>query len=211
RSVILLLDEHGRNQHWREGGLAEQLAAQGRTVCAADIRGIGDLRPEVGRGAPGYTIPHNDEEEYAWASLILGVPLLGQRVTDILALVQAFASYGRIALVANGRLTVPALFAAALDDRIHTAYLSSGLVSLRSVVTTENYKCPLANIAPSLLTHTDLPQLAEQMTPRKIYLAGCVDGTGRKMEIDAVKKLYPYPNVAVSKEQEWIAEKLSLL
>ena len=113
--------------------------------------------------------------------------------------------------MASGRLTVPALFAAALEERIHIAYLSGGLVSLRSVVTTENYKCPLANIAPDLLAHTDLPELAERVAPRKVFLAACVDGAGRKMEIEAVRKIYPYTNVAVSEEQEWTAEKLGLL
>ncbi len=211
RSTLLLLDEHGRNQHWREDGLAERLARQGHLVCAADVRGIGDLKPEVGRGAPGYTMPHEEEEEYAWASLILGASLLGQRVTDILALVQGLAARGQVAVVANGRLTVPALFAAALDERIHTLYLSGGLVSLRSVVSSEDYKCPLANIAFNLLEHTDLPELVERVAPRKVHLAGCVDGAGRKMEREAVRKIYPYDHVIVSEEQEWTADRLTTL
>jgi hypothetical protein len=211
QSVILLLDEHGRNQHWREDGLAEHLASRGHQVCVADIRGIGDLKPEVGRGAPGYTIPHDEEEDYAWASLILGKPLLGQRVTDILAWVQALAPRGRIVIAASGRLTVPALFAAAFEKQIDTAYLSSGLISLKSVVTTESYKLPLANIAANLLSHTDLPDLTELLAPRKLYLAGSVDGAGRKMDREAVKKIYPQSHVAVSEEQEWTAEKLSSL
>ncbi len=158
--TILLLDERGRNLHWREGGLCEQIASRGRLVCAADLRGIGDLRPETGRGAPGYTIGHENEENYAWASLILGRPLLGQRVADILALTEALSEYGPVVLAANGCLTVPALFAAALDRRIESVYLAGGFTSYRSIAETENYKAPLANFLFDVLSYADLPQLA---------------------------------------------------
>ena len=55
------------------------------------------------------------EEEFAWAALILGNPLLAQRIRDILAATYALqnlpAASGRpVALAARGRLTVPALF-----------------------------------------------------------------------------------------------------
>ena len=69
------------------------LAQRGYAVCAADVRGMGDLTPEIGRGAADYARSHADEENYAWASLILGKPLVGQRVTDILALVAALRAH----------------------------------------------------------------------------------------------------------------------
>ena len=62
------------------------------TVCAIDVRGTGELWPEVGRGNRFYTIPHSTEEEWGWASLIIGKPLVGQRVNDILAFVRALDS-----------------------------------------------------------------------------------------------------------------------
>jgi dienelactone hydrolase len=173
--TILLLDERGRNIHWREGGLCEQIASRGRLVCAADLRGIGDLRPETGRGSAGYTIGHENEENYAWASLILGRPLLGQRVADTLALTEALSEYGPVALAANGRLTVPALFAAALDHRIESVYLAGGFNSYRSIAETENYKAPPANFLFDVLHYADLPQLAALVPMVKIALDWTVD------------------------------------
>ena len=208
RPVILILDEHGRNQHWREGGLGEKLAAQGRIVCAADLRGIGDLRPEAGRGSSGYTISHASEEEYAWASLILGRPLLGQRVADILALVQALKSQGRIALAANGRLTIPALFAAALTKDIESVYLSGGLVSFRAIAESEHYKQPLCNFIPDVLAHVDLPELAAALAPRRIHIAAPTDAAGQPLELDAARKIYPHSNVELSREAGWNLERL---
>src|SRR5213078_3530888 len=122
----------GRNYRWHDGALYQSLAGRGYPVCSADVRGVGDLGPEFGAGDPGYTREHQNEENYAWASLILGRPLLGQRVTDIVALVRALASsYPRASVVvaARDRLTVPALCAAALEPRIRKVYLAKHLVS----------------------------------------------------------------------------------
>ena len=206
--VVLILDERGRNQHWREGGLCEKLAQGGRIACAADLRGIGDLRPEAGRGAPSYTISHESEEEYAWASLILGKPVLDQRVADILALVEALKSRGRVAIAASGRLTVPALMAAAAVQDIESIYLSGGLDSFRSIVESEQYKQPLSIFAPNVLAHADLPQLASAIAPRRIHLAGATDAAGRTLPLDAVRKIYPHSNIEVYPEAGWIVERL---
>jgi dienelactone hydrolase len=208
--TILLLDERGRNLHWREGGLCEQIASRGRAVCAADLRGIGDLRPEVGRGNPAYTIHHDGEESYAWASLILGRPLLGQRVADILALTAALHDYGPIHLAASGELTVPALFAAALDPRIESLYLAGGLISYRSLAETETYKAPLATFLVDVLAHTDLPQLAASIAPRRVVLSGAVDAAGNRASAAAVQALYASPNVKIEPEYHWTAEALTL-
>ena len=208
KRLILLLDEHGRNQHWREDGLGEELASRGRIVCAADLRGIGDLRPEAGRGAAGYEISHATEEDYAWASLILGRSLLGQRVADILALVEALKSEGRIAIAANGRLTVPTLFAAALSNDIESVYLSGGLVSFRAIVDSERYKQPLANFVPNILVHTDLPQLAAAIAPRPVHLAGATGAAGEPLPLDAVRRIYSHSNIELSSEGGWNIERL---
>ena len=160
KGVLLLLEARGRNLHWHEGGLCEQLAQTGRIVCAADVRGLGDLKPEVGRGAPGHALEHAQDEDYAWAGLIFGRPMLGQRVADILALAAALRSRGPVSIAANRDLGVPALFAAALDPKLNRTQLFGALTSFRSIVENERYRCPLANIVPGLLKHTDLPDLA---------------------------------------------------
>ncbi len=49
KQTLLLLDAAGRDQRWQEGGLYHALAQRGYAVCAADVRGVGDLAPEIGR------------------------------------------------------------------------------------------------------------------------------------------------------------------
>ncbi|MBV9502960.1 MAG: acetylxylan esterase [Acidobacteriaceae bacterium] len=206
RYALLVLDDHGRNAHAHEDDLYHRLARNGRLICAADVRGMGDTRPEVGRGNPEYTILHDAEEEFAWASLILGNPLLSQRITDILALVRALKNAdpaAPLALAARGRLTVPALFAFAASPDIRSLYLAGGLISFQSVLETEIYHQPLANFAWDLFRATDLPLLAMQSAPRTIHLAGAVDGANQRVSVAELRRIYSSANLRFSSEPAW--------
>src|SRR5579885_34593 len=214
KPVLLVVEPRGRNARWREGDLYHQLAALGVVVCADDVRRIGDLRPEVGRGAQQYEIPHSREEAYAWASLILGAPLLGQRVADLLSFVNAFAELAetrgrRIALAALGEMGPPALFAAALDDRIERTYLSGVLASYRSILEADEYRQSFANFLPGILKRTDLPQVAAAAAPRRIVVAGAVDGAGALMDVSRVYQ--EVRNVEIRAQGAWDAPTLASL
>ena len=215
RPVMLMLNSSGRNVHWQEGQTYQQLAARGYVVCAADVRGIGDLTPEYGRGAAGYQRSHQTEEDYAWASMMLGKPLLGQRVTDILALVAGLhAAFpgSQVQVNANGQLTVPALCAAADDKTINALYLAGGLVSFQSILQTEQYTVPFANFCPSILKYTDLPLLASQVAPRPIVIAGSIDAAGNKLDPSSVRQAYADAvakgHVTISSDADWSFQNL---
>jgi hypothetical protein len=213
RPALLVLEASGKNGRSEEGGLYESLAAKGAVVCAADVRGMGDMVAEFGRGNPNYVRGHNNEENYAWASMVLGKPLAGQRTTDVLALAAALrahpASAGRpLVVAASGAMTVPALFAAALDPKIDRLYLSGGLVSFQNLVESEQYNQTFANFVPRLLLHTDLPAVAASMAPRPLTLAGPVNASGRALAADAVRKMYDSANVTLAPQATWNLETL---
>jgi hypothetical protein len=216
RPVLLVLDDNGRNAGAAEDGLYAGVARSGGITCAADLRGMGDSRPEVGRGNPGYTIPHHSEEDYAWSSLILGKSLLCQRVEDILALVQALkndSGFGprKLVLAAKGRLTVPALFAFAASASIDSLYLAGGLVSYKNLLETEDYRQPLASLEWDVFQKTDLPLLAAQAAPRLVRLAGTTDAAGGAMNVDLIRTIYASSNVQVSAEPAWDAKMFASL
>jgi hypothetical protein len=203
-NTLLVLDSRGRNAGAHEDDLYHRLASAGHRVCAADVRGVGDSRPEAGRGNPGYTISHGSEEDFAWASLILGDSLLAQRVTDILVLIQALKLTNRpLALAARGRLSVPALFAFAASNDVSSLYLAGGLASFRSVLETELYSEPLSNFAWDLFRRTDLPLLAAHAAPRRIHLAGAVDASERPLGAEELRRIYTTANVEISDEPAW--------
>jgi hypothetical protein len=180
--LLILVEPNGRNGRWREDDLYPQLAAAGIAVCAMDVRGVGDLEPQFSAGSAGYEGSHQSEEDYAWASLILGQSLLGQRTADLVAMARALAAaypQASIAVAARDRMTVPALCAAALEPRIAKLYLARHLVSWRCLVEAETYTQPFANFVPGVLRATDLPQIARRIAPRPVVVAGAVDASGR--------------------------------
>ena len=195
KPVILILHPQGRNTAWPEDELGHELARSGLTVCAADVRGIGDLSPEFSSGAPGYARSHQTEEDYAWSSLILGRSLVGQRVTDILAITQALRTglgfQGRqIVIAALREMTVPSLFAAALEPGISRLYLAGGLSSYRNIIETEDYHHTFANFVPNILAHTDLPDLIAGLAPRRVLIGGAVDAKGAVHSIPVARGIY---------------------
>ena len=209
--VHLVLDEADCTRLWFNPEVDQILPKGGPVICAADVRGVGALVPAYSAGAADYAGGHQHEENYAWGSLILGKPLVGQRVTDILAITAALRLYpataGRpIHIAAQGKLTVPALFAAALDPEIKSLYLAGGLVSFQTLVETEIYRHPFANFVPDLLNHTDLPEIAALSWVAPRHSCGC-GGCGRRpMHLDAIRSIYQSANVIEA--TDWSAENL---
>lgn len=215
RAALIALEPSGRLSRWHEGELYQSLASTSQIVCVPDLRGVGDLTPEFSRGAAGYARNHGTEEEYSWASLILGAPLLGQRVTDILALLQALRNHRSLAqhpmaIAALGKMTVPAQFAALLDKNISALYLAGGLLSFRNIVEEEQYNHPFANFVPSVLAHTDLPETVRSIAPRKVVLAGTVDASGKTIDATVIGRLYEgMPHVTLLADPRWDAGRLA--
>ena len=209
QNLVVAIEPAGRNQRWREGELWEGLSEHA-IVCAPDIRGIGDLRPEFSPGAPEYAEEHEQEENYAWASLVLGRSLLGQRVTDLLSITQAVQSYfpnvKQTLLAAGGHLTVPALCAGLLNPDIGRLLLSGHLISWSDIVETEMYTVPFANFVPDVLASTDLPEIAAAMSPRAIILAGAVDAAGERITDAQVRESYRANNVTIRPAADWSKE-----
>lgn len=214
--ILVALEPGGRSLRWREGGLYQNLASEGFTVCVPDLRGIGDVRPEYPRGAARHASWHQDDLSYAWSSLIFGRPLVGQRALDLLQLFSALRSDAafqgsRISLAARGSMTVPAVFASVLDTQVQSLLLSGGLASFRSVIEHEVYDHPFSNFVPRLLRSTDLPELLAGLVQTKVVLAGFEDGAGEALTPQDVRDLYPGDHIQVEESARWDENALSRL
>lgn len=170
RPVVLLLDQRGRNSTWPEHEICHALAMDGYKVLSADLRGSGDLRPAYSSGNPAYVGDHESEDAYAWASLIFGKPLLVQRVADILAWHDALsARYRRpVAIAASGKMTTPAIVAAAIEEKCSALYLTGGLRSFASLIIEEQPAEPFANWIPNSVPGQDLEGLLKRISPRPV-------------------------------------------
>jgi dienelactone hydrolase len=208
-AVVIAIEPGGRRAAWQDELSWQALARRGHVVCAADLRGTGALTPELGPGASGYARAHGVEASFAAAALMLGESLLTQQVVDLLALVEALsldpALAGRpLALAAQGPSTLPGLFAAALDARIALVYLDGGLASYRSLLDVEDDRCPPGSILPGVLAGADLPEIAAAAGPRRVILAGPVDGAGLPLPLAEAHALYRgAPNVQITPPRGW--------
>ncbi len=207
--LIVVVEPGGRNQRWREGELWQTLAEQA-IVCVPDVRGIGDLAPEFSPGAPDYAREHEEEENYAWSSLVLGRSLLGQRAVDLAQVTRAVqASYPQVKqtlLAASGKLTAPALCAGLLNPAISRLLLSGHLISWRNIVETEMFTHPFSNFVPGALASTDLPEIAAAIAPREILLEGAVDAAGNSVEESRVRESYRSANIKIRTAANWTVE-----
>ena len=207
RDCLVVLQASNRLVNWREDELFEQLARHGHAVCVPDIRGAGDLGGAYPGGASAYARDIPREEAFAWVSLVLGCSLLVQRVTDILAVLGVSARLPGVQLkiAAQGKMCLPALLAAQQAKDVGPFYFSGPLASLRSLVETESYNYSFSNFHPGMLAHPDIPELIQAIAPRKVTLAGPVDGAARPVSVKAG------PHVTVSSQARWDAESIGAI
>ncbi len=123
KPVLVSLESNGRTRNWHEGERYPELALAGQPVCVPDLRLIGDLAPEFGRGSRSQSAEHNTGDAWERACLILGKPLQDQWITDILAVLAAIRNHPEcrnrpVTLTANGKLVKPAEQAAKLDGHV---------------------------------------------------------------------------------------------
>lgn len=161
---------------------AAELAARGYVALAPDLRGHGERRA--------------DEAGLAATGTLLGRPFVGMNAWDLMRAVDYLGGRpdvraDRIGVMARGTGAMPALFAAALDERIRCAALEGGLGTWREQIVTRDcfgLDAPPADIVPGLLRHADLDDVACLIAPRALMLARGRDD--RSVPVAAVEDLW---------------------
>jgi dienelactone hydrolase len=155
-------------------------------------RGLGETarRGESPRGSP-----FGRDSREAFLSLHLDRPLLGQRVFDVLAVLEGLdEQYSKMntgSLAAGQRpryqlagvgLTGPiVLHAALLEEKglIKEVTVERSLTSWEDLVKQGISRDQLANVVPGALRDYDLPDLAAHLAPRPVHIEAPVDASGQ--------------------------------
>jgi hypothetical protein len=171
---------------------AEQIALlvkSGDSVAAVDLRGWGETAPgKANPKKPGY---FGSDFKESFLSLHLGRPLLGQRVYDLMRVIDFFAAtHEHIGIVAVGATGPVALHAAALDRRVESLTLERSLVSWMNVVQNPVSINQLTNVVPGVLRAYDLPDLAAAVAPRSLRIINPVDGQRRPVSQAELESSY---------------------
>ncbi|MEA2063387.1 MAG: metalloendopeptidase, partial [Gemmatimonadota bacterium] len=173
--AVLYVDGRGKSAAAGPDGPIARLVSEGRVVLAIDVRGFGETAddPEgvnrfgLRRNAKKYW---NNEYGNAFDAIVLGRPLLGQRVEDILAAFDVLAARkdvnpGSINLTGIGHAGPVALHAAALDSRIAGVTIQKSIKSWVEVVAAPLSHDNLTHVVPFALTRYDLPDLVQAISP----------------------------------------------
>lgn len=187
--TLLYVSENGKDSAVTEDMKQEELmslAQRGVAVCAIGLRGSGDTSPSFPTAGPHWYYSGGGKllrEDYAWASLILGNPVLGQQVWDLLRCLDFLTKRPdvdihqlHVAGVGGGALA--ALLGAVLDDRLASIVCDHMLAGFRSVVESEDFNLELSWFVPGILKEFDLPELVAALAPRRLALLNAVGPGG---------------------------------
>jgi len=158
-------------------GVLDEMVRRGYLVIAADVRGIGQTsvsrKSSLSCGEFGQLF--DAETSMAYAAWWMNESLLGMRVWDVLRCLDYVtqrqgAGHQRLHVIGKGRAGLWCLYAAALDDRIHSLMCVDSLLSYRSLTQVDRYLYGADIFVPQILQYLDLPQVAAAVSPRPLAL-----------------------------------------
>jgi hypothetical protein len=178
------------------GGPVLTLLGHGRKVVLADLRGMNETEKRV--RSDRNASPLGLDAKEAFLSLHIGRPLLGQRVLDLLTLLESMETgperrnSAGFELVGTGPAGLAVLHAAALEGRglIRGITLQHTLISWADVVQRGESQQQLASVVPGVLRYYDLPDLAARLEPCPLVLDSPVDALGREVSQSELEAVY---------------------
>lgn len=191
--TILYISSRGKATDAAVGGPIEKLVKEGHRVIALDLRGWGETAPsDPPANKADYWGPDWKE---AFLGLHLGRPLLGQRVHDLLSMVEYLSArpergstkYRVIGIGAAGPVV---LHAAALHPDLTAVELHKATLSWSSVVRTPGSHAQLASMVPGTLKAYDLPDLAGLVAPRPLTIRTPVDAANKAVSQEELDEAY---------------------
>ena len=162
--VVLCLNETGKETILNDETRLNTLANQGDILVVADLRGYGETADPSSLNDTKYW---NSEYRNTMISLHIGKSIVGQRVNDILSLVDFISSDPRFAghaikLEASGTYGPVAVHAAYLDHRIARTEIACSVKSYSEFLQNPMQREVYTNVIPGVLNHYDLKDLAEK-------------------------------------------------
>lgn len=158
--INIHITDSGMETFFTETDCSDDIS-DGSIIIAADLRGFGESSDSYQANPSKYW---NSQYRTAVITLHAGRPLLGQRVTDIITLLNFIGKNeklrGRtIHITADGMSGVAVMHATILDERISSASLSHTLKSWRSYIENPLQYDMMPNIIPGVLKYYDIPDL----------------------------------------------------
>jgi hypothetical protein len=172
----------------------DDLAKMGYTVLVLDPSGIGETASTWNSNSSYWFGPH---EAVTWLALMVGKPLVGLRMDDILRgidlLQQKGLLYdGKCLGFARGTVGVDMLHAAVMDQRIDGIAIEDGLISYGQVAESHIHRDIFGAVIPGVLGTYDLPDLVAALAPRPVWLLNLRSPVGNTVFLRDARREYKY-------------------
>ena len=135
------------------------------------------------------------EDRFGWMNLVLGKPVIGQRVWDILRALDYLGTRpdvdsSQIRILGRKSAAIAAAMATLLDDRVRSILIREAIPAYQSIVDAEDYTVSLDWFLPGILEHFDLPDILAAASPRPVWICDAVDSEGKAMTESKAREYY---------------------
>jgi cephalosporin-C deacetylase-like acetyl esterase len=195
RGVMVHVNEFGADSDWQiSGGPIYGALDAGWAVVSLDPRGVGAAAsrvddPDLLHRRFG-TLQHA-----AWTWQMLDRPVIGQRVFDLLRVMEwarglSYLADQPMACTGSGAGAVWAMLGAAIDTRVDQVIAIGPPVDFRTIVASGEVTWTLDALVPNVLKWGDLPDVAALIAPRSLSVVAPVDALRRAVTPETAHAAY---------------------
>jgi pimeloyl-ACP methyl ester carboxylesterase len=176
RGLAIVLADLGKDDARIRRAVIDPVLNAGFQVLALDLRGWGESEPHP----TGMEAKFAWEDFFAYRSLEIGRPLLGQRIKDLLAIGPTRTHRRNWTLVGVGaNASLVAAHAAVLDQRVDGLITIDGPLSCRSLLDDPLTSQPFSAFLPGVLGSYDIRDLYAAGAPRRTLVLNPEDSKRR--------------------------------
>jgi hypothetical protein len=159
--VELRLQEEGKGTYLSEYANFAAALTEGKILLLADLRGLGETTDPAFYTDAKYW---NREYRNAMISMHIGRPIMGQRVVDILTLLDFCSEHEllkghSVKVFANGIYGPATIHAAYLDERINSVEITHSVKTWKEYIEKPMQRDMYSNVLYGALKYYDLPDL----------------------------------------------------
>jgi dienelactone hydrolase len=193
--AVVFANEGGKTSPGVVDNYLRPLVESGVAVLAIDPRGTGETAPAGNTENSYRSFTGDHESRFMYDSLSVGATPVGMRTRDVLRGVDYLRSRSsidgkRISLVGQGSAGLPVLHAAALDETVRGAAITSTLATYSAIVDHEIYTHRYVMFTPGVLRKYDLPEVAALVAPRPLVFINPVDQAQRPLDAERAAAVF---------------------
>ena len=168
--VVILLDDEGKTKVASSNSVLMSYLSQGKIVVLADLCGIGELSDVPEQNDPKYW---NREYRNAMISLHIGSTVTGQRVSELVSIIQFVRSNSEykdksIHISATGIYGPVALYTGLFEESVKSIQITNSIESYYGILKNPLMKDAYSYVVPSVLKYFDMPDILKWIGPEKV-------------------------------------------